>query len=121
MNISNECLAFNRLTMEYLLRATDNKSYIGLSILCTEYEIIQFGKHHAECGENVYIVGVSPPDFEIPKNLKLYKVWDDFIFKEEDHALIVDFNTIKKNKHLYDFLDECFKSFLYITTINTLR
>lgn len=131
MNISDENIAFNKLTHAYITEAmhrAGSTSFIGVHLTYKEDEILYFGIHHANCGENVIIVGIDPITIkqEIPDTLEVYDAWENFIFKSHKHCLIINVSNRSANaglsfNDLMNQLPHDFESLVYITTINTLK
>jgi|AGFS01.1.fsa_nt_gi hypothetical protein len=65
------------------------------------HEILDFCVHHAECGENVYLIGF-PRQVEVlkrPKTLFFMKKWCELMdVTDVDHAMIVNI----RNRNTYD-------------------
>lgn len=90
------------------------------------YEILDFCVHHAECGENVYLIGF-PKQVEVlrrPNTLFFMKKWCEMMdVFDVDHALIISINnknysSIERLSETMTHLNNQFKTAVHISFQN---
>ena len=96
MNISDESTIFNKVTFQYILTSTDTlkSGWTPSSRMKIEYnydEILEVAKHHAMCGENVYLVAF-PRNISIgvrPNTLFFLDTFEEMIDVSSDESGLV--------------------------------
>lgn len=124
--LSEESKHFNDLNKIYLdfHQKSDVTIQISQSKLDLDcYELLKFAVHHAECGENVYILNFPKiiPVPNRPDTLFFLEKWGDLLdISDLEHALalaVYNRNTFTPELNLnkiYSHIQERFKSFIII-------
>lgn len=125
-NLSEESEYFNDLMKIYFhfyQKYPDSVQFTSSNLDLDCYELLRFAVHHAECGENVYILNFPKiiPVPNIPDTLFFLEKWGDFLdISKLEHALVLSvynrniYATEPNLNKTYTHIQERFKSFISI-------
>jgi len=119
MDISNQSIIFNQITSTYLI-STNSPVVAGWGspvTLVVEYnfdEILDVAKHHAECGENVFLIAF--PKFvsigERPNTLFFFETFEEMIdVTETDTGLVIILKEYESGFAFFSVIDHLSKNF----------
>lgn len=121
-NLSDESEIFQNFTIIYTTIVSGRTNYRLFLTVDDEIDycdLMKLCKHHAECGEMVYIIGLNENiNNEIPKNLVILDCFTKLKKMEfAKHALVIRLDCIS-DINIYSYLDESIDNYAMFTFTN---